>query len=109
MSMRARLTESSAVPDVLSEPLIARLSRPSVDVRVAQVAATIGLTFEGETLATILGRSAESTLAAVEALVEAADILEQVVAARRAGVAIPQVDHQIARILVATTVRVCWD
>lgn len=33
-----------------------------------------------------------------EALVEAADILDQVIAARRAGAAIPQVDRQIARL-----------
>ena len=38
--MRARLSETSAVPAVLYEPLLARLSRPSVDLRIAQVAAT---------------------------------------------------------------------
>jgi len=38
-----------------------------------------------------------------DALVEAADILEQVIAARRAGVAIPEVDRQIARLSHART------
>jgi class 3 adenylate cyclase len=54
--MRARLSETSAVPGVLYEPLLARLSQPAVDLRVAQVAATIGTTFDIEVLAASMGR-----------------------------------------------------
>jgi two-component system, chemotaxis family, sensor kinase CheA len=49
-------------------------------------------------LGSIRDRQFALSASSFEALVEAADILEQVVAARHAGVAIPPVDHQIARL-----------
>ncbi len=74
--MRARLSETSAVPDVLYEPLLARLSQPAVDLRVAQVAATIGTTFDIEVLGTSMGRSRERLERGVAALAEAGIVSE---------------------------------
>ena len=69
--MRARLSETSTVPDVLYEPLVSRLCQPSIDLRVAQVAATIGTSFDTAVLAASMGRGTESMATAVRALGEA--------------------------------------
>ncbi|RTL04581.1 MAG: hypothetical protein EKK62_16020 [Acidimicrobiia bacterium] len=66
--MRARLSETSAVPAVLYEPLLARLSRPSVDLRIAQVAATIGTTFDLDVLAASMGRPRSWVDPAIDAM-----------------------------------------
>jgi two-component system, chemotaxis family, sensor kinase CheA len=58
-----------------------------------------GLAHEMEScLGSIRDRQFVLSASIFEALVEAADILDQVVAARRAGAAIPRVDRQIARL-----------
>src|SRR6185503_1928721 len=58
-----------------------------------------GLAHEMEScLGSIRDRQFVLSVSIFEALVEAADVLDQVVAARRAGAAIPRVDHQIARL-----------
>ncbi len=74
--MRARLSETSAVPGVLYEPLLARLSQPSVDLRVAQVAATIGTTFDIEVLGASMHRSRERLEDAVADLMAAGIVSE---------------------------------
>jgi hypothetical protein len=74
--MRARLSETSAVPDVLYEPLLARLSGPTVDLRVAQVAATIGTTFDLGVLGASMGRSPERLERSVAALATAGIVSE---------------------------------
>jgi two-component system chemotaxis sensor kinase CheA len=61
-----------------------------------------GLAHEMEScLGSIRDRQFVLSVAIFDALVEATDILDQVVAARRAGAAIPRVDQQIARLSTA--------
>jgi class 3 adenylate cyclase len=74
--MRARLSETSAVPGVLYEPLLARLSQPTVDLRVAQVAATIGTVFDIDVLGASMGRSRERLERSVGALATAGIVSE---------------------------------
>lgn len=69
--MRAKLSETSAVPGVLYEPLLARLSLPTVDLRVAQVAATIGTTFDLDVLGASMGRSGQRLERGLDELVAA--------------------------------------
>lgn len=74
--MRAKLSETSAVPVVLYEPLLARLSQPTVELRVAQVAATIGTTFDMDVLGASVGRAGARLEPGLEALVAAGIISE---------------------------------
>ena len=74
--MRALLSETSAVPGVLYEPLLARLSQSTVDLRVAQVAATIGTTFDIDVLGASMNRTRTRLEHAVAALVSAGIVSE---------------------------------
>lgn len=74
--MRARLSETSSVPGVLYEPLLARLSQPSIDLRVAQVAATIGTSFDVEVLSASMSRPRERLDPALAALAAAGIVSE---------------------------------
>ncbi len=62
---------TSTVPEVLYEPLVARLYATAADVRVVQAAATIGRLVDGDLLADVAGVDKTTLDASVEALLSA--------------------------------------